>query len=160
MRRRSAERGFTLIELVIVLSIVSILVRMAIPAYESMKLNAIVSRAAGDLHTVHSAAVAQYAATGNYAPDAVSGVTPTGMGPYLPRGFSFQQKDYDLDWQNYAVADTTGPNGMGQILALTFTTRDPGLGLRILDKLGANCTHWSVGNAHTFVLMSTLEAQH
>jgi hypothetical protein len=47
---------------------------------------------------------------------------------------------------------------MGQILALTVTAKDAALGSRILEKLGANCTHWSVGNSHTFVIQSTLEA--
>jgi prepilin-type N-terminal cleavage/methylation domain-containing protein len=158
MSARRSESGFTLIELLIVLTILSTLVRLAIPAYQSLEMNAIVSQAAGDLHVVRAAAAAEYAATGNYAPDAMGGVTPPAMAPYLPAGFTFQPKDYELDWENFAVADTTGPNGMGQILALTVTAKDPALGNRILEKLGANCTHWSVGNSHTFVIQSTLEA--
>lgn len=161
MNRRAAERGFSLIELVIVLMIISLLLRIGLPAYDSVRRGAIAARAAGDVAVIRIGAAAQFTATGGYAPDAVGGVTPAGMGAYLPHDFSFRPKDYELDWENWTVADTSAnPNGNGQILAVTVTAQDPEVGLRVLDVVGRNCTHWSVGNSHTFVVQSTLEAPH
>jgi prepilin-type N-terminal cleavage/methylation domain-containing protein len=159
MKTRRSERGFSLIELMIVLTIMSLLVRLSIPAFDAIRRDSLASRAAGDLAAVRAAAVAQFEATGSYAPDAVGGVTPVGMQPFLPRNFSFRPVGYELDWENYAVQDPTqGPGGMGQILALTVTPDDPRCAGQVVHVLGGNCTHWSVGNSHTFVLFSTLEA--
>ncbi len=159
MTRREGAGGFTLIELMIVLCIISVLVRIALPTYASIQRDSYASQAAGDLNAIRAAAVAQYEATGTYAPDAPAGLVPAGMGAYLPRDFSFTRSHYRLDWDNYAVADTSA-NGTtsGQILALTVTATDPRVGLQILHTLGRNCTHWSVGDAHTFVIQSSLES--
>ena len=161
MNRRSAQGGFSLLELMIVLTIVSLLVRLSLPAYVNVRREAIASQAAGDFNVIRAAAIAQYEATGSYPADASGGVTPQGMTPYLPKNFSFRPKDYELDWDNYTVADTTaGSSGTGQILALTVTADDPAVGLQVLNVLGASSTHWSVGNSHTFVVQSTLESPH
>jgi prepilin-type N-terminal cleavage/methylation domain-containing protein len=158
MRRRGAG-GFTLIELMIVLCIISVLVRIALPAYASIRRESYASQAAGDLNAIRAAAVAQYEATGAYPADAPAGAVPPGMAVYLPRGFSFTRPNYRLNWENYVVNDSSaGGVTEGQILALTVTATDSIAGLQILHTLGMNCTHWSVGNAHTFVIQSSLEA--
>ncbi len=159
MTRHRAADGFTLIELMIVLCIISVLLRIALPAYAAIRRDSYASQAAGDLNTIRAAAFAQYAATGNFAPDAPVGVVPAGMGAYLPSGFSFARPLYRLDWDNYVVSDTSGSGvTSGQVLALTVAATDSLAGLQILHTLGANCTHWSVGNAHTFVIQSSLES--
>jgi prepilin-type N-terminal cleavage/methylation domain-containing protein len=158
MMRRREERGFTLVEMLITLSIVALLVRISLPAYDGIRRGSLASQAAGDFNTVRAAAVAQYEATGSYAADGPPGVVPGGMAPFLPRGFSFTRPTYQLDWENYVVSDTSG-TAAGQILALTVSAGDSLLGLRILRTLGSNSTHWSVGGAHTFVVFSTLESQ-
>ncbi len=156
-RRRQAD-GFTLIEVLVVLSILALLARMSYPAYDSFRRQAFAAQAAGDLNTVRAAALAQYEATGSYAPDAPTGVVPAGMAQYLPSGFSFVRPVYQLDWEHYAVTDSTsGGTASGQLEALTVVTADSLVGLQVLHTLGANCAHWSVGNAHTFVVFSSLE---
>jgi prepilin-type N-terminal cleavage/methylation domain-containing protein len=159
MTARSAERGFSLIELMVVMMIMSLLIRIALPSYANIRRDAIVARALGDYDAIRAAAASEFAATGSYAPDAKAGVVPKAMKPYLPRKYSFKPAAYTLDWNNNTVADPSqGPGGVGQILSVTFTAKDKRLGLQILNKLGKNCTHWSVGNAHTFVVQSTLES--
>jgi len=161
MRARDRAAGFSLIELMIVLGIVALLLRVALPAYSGIRRDSYASQAAGDFNTVRAAAVAQYEATGSYPASGASGQPPAGMAPYLPRDFSFTRPAYQLEWDNFAVNDTTGGSLVtGQVLAVTVTAADSLTGLVVLRTLGANCTHWSVGNAHTFVVMSTLEAPH
>ena len=159
MKRYREAGGFTLIETLITLCILSLLVRLALPSYASIRRDSLATQAAGDFNTIRAAAVAQYEATGSYAADAPAGFVPAGMGTYLPRGFSFTRPQYRLDWENYVVGDSlSGGVAAGQILALTVSASDSLVGLRILHMLGANCSHWSVGNAHTFVIQSTLES--
>lgn len=157
MSRTHFERGFSLIELLMVLTVISLLVRVSLPAYASFRRNAIASQAAADFSVVRAGAFAQFDATGSFPADANGGVTPAGMRTYLPAKFSFRRREYELDWDNYNVASAEGVAG-GQVLALTITASDPRLGLQILHTVGANCTHWSVGDSHTFVVLSTLEA--
>ncbi len=157
MNARTLERGFTLIELLIVLSIVSILLRVSLPAFDAVRRDAVASKAVGDFNVVRAAAIAQFEATGSYPADAVPGVVPGGMKPFLPTDFAFEKPEYELDWDNYTVADSASGSS-GQVIALTYVPKDPKTGLQILNMLGDNCTHWSVDDAHTFVILSTIEA--
>ena len=160
MNRRS-QKGFTLIELLIVISILSILVRVSLPAYKGIQRDAVATQALGDFNTVRAAAVAQYEATGAYAEDGPTGVVPAGMAPFLPRNYSFTKEQYSLDWENFAVSDSTmGAGQSGYVLALTITANDSLVGRQILHMVGANCAHWSLENSHTFVVLSTLDAPH
>lgn len=159
MSRRRSQGGFTLIELMIVICILSILVRISLPAYKGIQRDALASQVLGDFNTIRAAAVAQYEATGAYAADSPNGVVPGGMAPYLPGNYSFTKVPYSLDWENFAINDSSSSTPMaGMVLALTVTAGDSLLGRQILHMVGANCTHWSIGESHTFVVMSTLES--
>jgi type II secretory pathway pseudopilin PulG len=148
-----------MIELMITLSIIAVLVRIAMPAYGAIRRDSLASQAAGDFNTIRAAAVAQYEATGSYPADSPAGVVPHNMAAFLPHDFQFTKPAYTLDWDNFSVADSAAGGAMsGQILAITVTARDSIAGLQILHTLGANCSHWSVGNSHTFVVQSTLES--
>jgi type IV pilus assembly protein PilA len=161
MSRRTSQRGFSMIELMVVLTIIGILARLSIPVYAGIKRDALAAQVAGDFNTVRAAAIAQCEATGNYAPDGATGAVPAGMGPFLPRGFSFTKPGYQLDWEYWTVADTTdGAASSGSIVALTVVTADEMVGRQVIRTLGKNCTHWAVDDASTFVIMSTLEAPH
>lgn len=158
---RRSQSGFTLIELLIVISILSILVRVSLPAYKGIQRDALATQALGDFNTVRAAAVAQYEATGAYAVDGPNGVVPGGMAPFLPRNYSFTKERYTLDWENFAVDDSSSGSALhGNVLALTITADDSLVGRQILHMVGANCAHWSIGDSHTFVVMSTLESPH
>ncbi len=151
---RQRERGFSLIELMMVLCISSILLRVALPAYAAVQRNARASQVQGDFNVIRAAAFAQFVATGSFAAEAKKGAIPAGMKPYLPKKFSFKKPTYTLDWDHVSVS-----NG-GRVVALTVVVPDRKLGLTVLHTLGANCSHWSAGKAHTFVIESTLESPH
>lgn len=158
--RRRFERGFTVLELLAVIMIMSILARLSVPEFVGLRRDAIASNIAGDFNTIRAAAYSQFTATGEYPPETPAGVVPAGMPPYLPANFSFERPQYQLEWENWAVADTTGDGTTtGMVLAVTVITPDSLLGLQTLKVLGANCSHWSAGNAHTFVVLSTLESE-
>lgn len=154
MSRPLTSRGFSLVELMMVLTIISVLVRMSLPALATYRRQAVAAQVMNDFHVVQTAAYAQFEATGAFAPDAPSGYAPAGSAPFLPRGFSFRRPEYELDWDQLAVADSGG--SAGYLAMLTVVTPDSLLGYAVIHRLGAGTTHWSVGSAHTFVVASSV----
>lgn len=154
MRPARTSRGFSLIELMAVLTIVSVLVRMSLPAFATYRRQAVAAQAMNDFHVVQTAAYAQYEATGSFPPDAPSGFAPPGSVPFLPRGFSFRRPEYELDWDQLAISDSSGSSGY--LAMLTVVTPDSLLGYSVIHRLGSGTTHWSVGDAHTFVIATSV----
>jgi len=150
------ERGFSLVELMVVISILSVLFRMSVPAAESYRRHAVAAQAISDFQVVRSAAYAQLDATGAFAPDAAPGVVPAGAAQFLPRDFSFVRLQYQLDWDHVALVDSSG--GSGYVTMLSVVTADSLLGHELISRLGAGTPHWSVGDAHTFVVASDTDS--
>jgi prepilin-type N-terminal cleavage/methylation domain-containing protein len=71
----SKSKGFTLIELIIVIAILGILAGIAIPRFLDAQAAARGSRIVADLRTIDSAATIYYAKNGKY-PDAITTATP------------------------------------------------------------------------------------
>jgi prepilin-type N-terminal cleavage/methylation domain-containing protein len=76
------ERGFTLIELMIVVVIIGVITSIALPNFARMIHNAKVGRTASEMRSISEAFVAYYASTGQYPPDSHD-TLPPGMDEYL-----------------------------------------------------------------------------
>ncbi|MDX2193093.1 MAG: hypothetical protein NW201_07050 [Gemmatimonadales bacterium] len=107
MRGRRATRGFTMVELTLVLALVFILSGIATMRYIDLRNEAYSSSVAGDIQTVRLAAFNHYADTGGWPPTAPAGTAPAALVPLLPPAFSFDKGQYKLQWF------TTGGGGGG-----------------------------------------------
>ncbi len=97
MRTCKKAQGFTLVEVLIAMTIVAILANIAMPAYQSMKLRAMGAAVVGDINVIETAAFDVFARTGSFPPTAFGNV-PSGMAESLPSGFTFSGGDTTYGW--------------------------------------------------------------
>ncbi len=84
MLRRSRQRGFTLIELMVVISIIVILMSVAIPRYQASILRARETVLRDDLYTLRSV-IDQYTLDKQKAPQSLQDVVDAGYLKQLPK---------------------------------------------------------------------------
>ena len=84
MQRRSRQRGFTLIELMVVISIIVILLSFAIPNYQSSILHAKETVLHDDLYTLRSL-IDQYTLDKQKAPQSLDDLVQAGYLKQLPK---------------------------------------------------------------------------
>ena len=77
-KRLSNRKGFTLVELLVVISIIGILSAIAIPKFESANKSARGAKIQADLRTIDSAIQIYYASAGSY-PSTVAVLSGAGM---------------------------------------------------------------------------------
>ena len=84
MKRRSRQRGFTLIELMVVISIIVILMSVAIPRYQASILRARETVLRDDLYTLRSV-IDQYTLDKQKAPQSLQDLVEAGYLKQLPK---------------------------------------------------------------------------
>lgn len=92
------QRGFTLVELMVVLVVMGILANIAIPVYHNAKDHAEAASILADFHTIKSAAFDCFSATNEFPRTAGWGRIPREMEDRLPREFDFRHNDCVYRW--------------------------------------------------------------
>ncbi len=115
------RRGFTLVELMVVVTIIGILARIAIPKYQQVRLRARAAAMISELNVIRGAAYQAYENNGVWPAETGTGKVPAAMKSLLRNGFSFTpEPGVRYDWRlagmsggNPARATANATMGMG-----------------------------------------------
>lgn len=146
------RRAFTLLEIVIVVSIIGILVGLIAPPYQQVRRKAVAARVVGDVHAIRVAAMTYYADRKDWPAETHTGQTPDELRTYLPGGFSFRKAEYTLDWDRWDV-----PGGIPRftidetIVGISVVTDDSELGYEVRRLIGPTI-NFQVGERYTFIV--------
>lgn len=145
---RLLRRGFTMIELIVVILVLGLLVNLAVLKYIDLTRSAYSAKIAGDFTAVRLAAYNYEADHNNQWPaDVGPGTIPPEMIPYLPPNFQWVTPNYTLDWDNNTPA--TSPYA----LAISMVSDDDRLMQVLRNALGTRAPYFFAGNRLTFVLV-------
>jgi prepilin-type N-terminal cleavage/methylation domain-containing protein len=144
--------GFTMVELVLVLAVVSIVTRIALPNVQEAVVRARAAAAYGDVDVVRAAAANYHARTSEWPAETTAGVVPPELVDDLPAGFSFDRGEYQLDWDRWSLPDgLAGWSGARTLLGVSVVTDDLLLGNAVAALVGPG-GWYSVGNSNTFLI--------
>jgi len=143
--------GFSLIELLMAVSIVGILAGLAIPNLRSMTWRARATEVAADLEVVRVATVQYNGDRFTWPAEVGSGTVPPELNGYLPEGFSFQGNGYELDYERFSPIVIPGDPGTTQLIAVAVTVEADELSNAVVELLGGSLV-FSVGNKHTVII--------
>lgn len=105
------QRGFTVLELMVVLTIIGITLAIAIPTYSSMVRQVRASQAVADLQSLRAAAYLYFGDHGDWPGEVQAGVVPVELKPYLREDIELMNPWYRIDWDNWMVWDNPGGPG-------------------------------------------------
>lgn len=147
----SGRGGFSLIELLMAVSIVGILAGLAIPNLRSMTFRARAAEVAGDLEAVRVATAQYQAETFTWPAEVASGVVPPELTGHLPENFSFQGNGYELDYEHFDSIVLPNDPTTTRLIAVAVTADSEELSNAILELLGGSLV-FSLGTKHTVVI--------
>ena len=109
-----SSRGFTVLELMTVLTIVAIIMSIAVPAYWNMVRQVRASHAVADLQSLRAAAYLYFGDHAEWPEEVQLGVVPAELKPYLREEMEFMNEWYQIDWDNWTVWDNSVGPGNSQ----------------------------------------------
>jgi prepilin-type N-terminal cleavage/methylation domain-containing protein len=144
--------GFSLIELLMAVSIVGILAGLAIPNLTSMTYRARATEVAGDLEVVRVATVSYNGDSHRWPADAALGAVPPELTAYLPEGYTFQGNGYEIKFENLSFpGGLPGDPTTTQLIGATVVVERDELSNAIVELLGGSLVV-SAGKTHTIVI--------
>jgi len=144
--------GFSLIELLMTLSIVGILAGLAIPNLRSMTFRARATEVAGDLEVVRVATLNYNGSQHQWPADAAQGIVPPELVNDLPAGFTFQGNGYELKYERFNFpGGLPGDPTTTQLIAISVTADIDELSNAVVELLGGSLV-LSVGRKHSVVI--------
>ncbi len=132
--RQTHRRGFTIIELLAVMLIISILATIGIPRYRHAKERALAAAIVADMQQIRSISYQVFATINAWPEDMPPGVVPPSFIQSMGAGASFSRVGYTLDWD---VVNVPVGGEMVQHAALTVRPESPSLVPLIRSQLGA-----------------------
>lgn len=144
---RHRKKGFTIIELLIVISVIAILVGIALPRFKGMKDEANIAKAKGELTSIQAAVESYWTHHSNVYPAniaaALTGAVPQILAvvPYDPFGATSTTAYGYVTAGQYYVIFSAGPNGNG-----TVSVTDAGV---LSETNGASCIYVSNAGSDT-----------
>lgn len=108
------RRGFTFIELIVVVVILGVLANIAVPAYRDIRLRADAARVIADFTTIRLAAYDNFASNEFYPGHSGWTIVPTAFQSLLPGGFQFQYRMARYRWRRWSRRDGTPRNSNRQ----------------------------------------------
>jgi prepilin-type N-terminal cleavage/methylation domain-containing protein len=146
MTRRRRANGFTIIELMIVVLVMSLLAGIALLKYLDLRNTARSSQVAGDFRSVMVAAYNYQSDHDAWPADGPPGIIPPALAPYLPSSFTFNRPEYQLEFENI------GLGGGAAMIGVTVTSSDGDLMAKLKQTLGTKLPYFAAGNALTYII--------
>ena len=145
------HRGFTMVEAVTIMMIVSVLTRIAIPQTQEVLTRARATEVRASFSVVEEAATRLSIENDPWPNDTDAGVVPPELVDMLPAGFSFERERYLLDWENWILpGGMPGDPSVRGLIGISITTSDRALGVALMDMLPNNAK-FELGETHTFI---------
>ena len=148
-----ARRGYSFIELLVVLIFIGLIVRIAVPRFSDMKRRAIAGKVIGDIHTIRVATYTYYTEKAQWPAEVGPGTVPNELVPHLPGNFPFTHADYTYDYEDWSLSGgVPGNPQQSDIIAVSVQTQDPRLAAQLLKMAGKGFVPFASANKVTFFL--------
>ena len=148
---RQQRRGFTVVEVVTIMMIVSVLTRIAIPQMQEVLTRARATEVRASFSVVEEAATRLSIENNPWPDDTDAGIVPPELVDMLPENFSFDRERYQLDWEHWILpGGVPGDASVRALVGISITTPDRALGLALLDLIPNNA-NFELGETYTFI---------
>jgi prepilin-type N-terminal cleavage/methylation domain-containing protein len=150
MSRRD-RRGFTFAELMVVMLVIAILASIMVMRYIELKHRALTAQATSDMENVRLAAFTKFYDTGQWPTSAGPGIVPAELVPYLGAGFSFNRKDYTLEFENHVPPG--GGTSVTYQVAIRFSSTNQNLVNTMIQVVGSRVPYVVLGSDVAVILV-------